>query len=372
MKWAWKIGKWAGIDVYIHVTFVVLLAALALINWMASGDFVAAVYSTLFPALIFFCVLLHEFGHAVAAQRYGIPTRDITLYPIGGVARLERMPDKPFEELVVATAGPLVNVLIAAALYFYLSATNALQPLEALSLGGGGMLQRLMIANVMLVVFNLLPAFPMDGGRVLRALLATVLDYVRATQIAASIGQAMAMLFAFIGIAGGNPLLLFIAFFVWIGASQEASMVQIRTALAGIPVWRAMITDFRTLDPADPLGHAASIILTGMQQDFPVVRDGQVVGVLTRTALIEGLTRHGPDTPVAEVMQKDFITMEPTEMLDTAFARLQSCECRTVPVVQGGRLVGLITPDNVGEFLMIQSALGRKPAPLSQFWAEGK
>ena len=242
MKWAWKIGKWAGIDVYIHVTFVVLLAALALINWMASGDFVAAVYSTLFPALIFFCVLLHEFGHAVAAQHYGIPTRDITLYPIGGVARLERMPDKPFEELVVATAGPLVNVLIAAVLYFYLSATNALQPLEALSLGGGGMLQRLMIANVMLVVFNLLPAFPMDGGRVLRALLATVLDYVRATQIAASIGQAMAMLFAFIGIAGGNPLLLFIAFFVWIGASQEASMVQIRTALAGIPVWRAMIT----------------------------------------------------------------------------------------------------------------------------------
>lgn len=363
MKWAWKIGRWAGIDVYIHVTFVVLLAALALLNWLSSGSVVAAFYAALFPALIFACVLLHEFGHALAAKRFGIPTRDITLYPIGGVARLERMPEKPAQELVVAIAGPMVNVVIAAALYFYLSSTSGFQPVETLTLGSGDLLQRLMIANIMLVGFNLLPAFPMDGGRVLRALLATVLDYVRATQVAATIGQAMAVLFAFAGISWGNPFLLFIAFFVWIGASQESSMVQIKTALAGIPVWRAMITDFRTLSPTDPLSRAAELIIAGTQQDFPVVEHNRVVGILTRAKLIEGLANLGPNAPVAEVMENEYLTMEPTEMLETAFARLQGCDCHTVPVIAGERLVGIVTPDNVGEFLMIQSALSHKPMP---------
>jgi Zn-dependent protease/CBS domain-containing protein len=371
MKWAWKIGRWAGIDVYIHVTFVILLAALAFVNWLSSGSLASAFYAALFPALIFFCVLLHEFGHALAAKRFGIPTRDITLYPIGGVARLERMPEKPLQELIVALAGPLVNVVIAVALYFYIAATTGFAPVETLTLGSGALLQRLTIANMMLVGFNLLPAFPMDGGRVLRALLATVLDYVRATQIAATIGQGMAALFAFAGISWGNPFLLFIAFFVWIGASQEASMVQIKTALAGIPVWRAMITDFRTLSPTDPLSRAAELIITGSQQDFPVVDNGEVVGILTRAQIIEGLTQLGPDAPVAKVMTRDFITMAPTEMLETAFARLQNCECRTVPVVMGNRLVGLVTPENVGEFLMIQSALSHKPMPnLAQLGSE--
>lgn len=368
MKWAWKLGRWAGIDVYIHVTFVVLLAALAFVNWWESGSVWNAFLATAFPALIFLCVLLHEFGHALAAKQFGIPTRDITLYPIGGVARLERMPEKPGQELIVALAGPLVNVVIALGLYFYLEATSGLQAWGSLALGRGDLLQRLMIANTMLVVFNLLPAFPMDGGRVLRALLASVFDYVRATQIAATIGQAMAMLFAFVGITSGNPLLLFIAFFVWIGASQEASMVQIKTALAGIPVWRAMITDFRTLAPHDTLAQAADLIVAGTQHDFPVVEGDRVVGILTRHGLIEGLAKLGPSGRVAEVMEREFVTLDPTEMLELAFGRLQDCECRTVPVVQNGRLVGLVTPDNVGEFLMIQAALTHKPVPASVSW----
>lgn len=362
MKWSWKLGRWAGIDVYIHVSFVMLLAALGFLNWLGTGSLVLAFYSVLFPALIFLCVLLHEFGHALAAKSFGIPTRDITLYPIGGVARLERMPEKPGQELVVALAGPLVNVVIAAALYYWLSARQAFDPLESLSLGSGNLLQRLMIANVMLAVFNLLPAFPMDGGRMLRAFLATAFDYVRATQIAAFIGQAMAVLFAFLGLTGGNPLLLFIAFFVWIGASQEASMVQMKNALGGIPVWRAMITEFHTLAPHDTLARAAELVIGGSQHDFPVVENGRVVGILTRDHLIEGLTSHGPDARVGEVMKTSFMTLTPSEMLDLAFARLQECDCHTVPVVQNGQLVGLVTPENVGEFLMIQAALTGKRA----------
>jgi CBS-domain-containing membrane protein len=186
--------------------------------------------------------------------------------------------------------------------------------------------------------------------------LATRLDYTRATQISAVLGQAMALLFGFIGFFY-NPFLIFIALFVWIGANQEASMVQMKSALGGIPVGRAMVTDFRSLDPQDSLAGAVELILAGSQQDFPVVSDSRVVGILTRSDLLVALAKRDETTTVADVMQRDIRVLDPTEMLETAFARLQACQCRTAPVVQGGKLVGLLTMDNVGEFISIQSAL---------------
>jgi len=240
-----------------------------------------------------------------------------------------------------------------------LAATGTFEPLDRLGVATGSFLERLMVVNVSLVVFNMLPAFPMDGGRVLRALLARRMDYTRATQIAAGIGQGMAFLFGFLGLFT-NPFLLFIALFVWIGAAQEASLVQMRSALGGIPVSRAMITDFRTLAPRDPLARGVELILAGSQQDFPVVEDGRVAGILMRSDLLEALTRRGQDAPVADVMRRDFQMVDSFEMMETAFARLQACECHTIPVSHHGRLVGLVTMDNVGEFLMIQAALASK------------
>ncbi|AXA37163.1 SREBP protease/CBS domain [Candidatus Sumerlaea chitinivorans] len=363
MRWSWKIGRFAGIDVFIHVTFVALIAFIAIQHFLLTYDLRAVIEGTLFPLLIFGCVLLHEFGHALAARRYGIRTRDITLYPIGGVARLERMPDKPHQELWVALAGPLVNVAIAVVLYLYLALTGTFEPTGKLGVTAGPLLERLLAVNVMLVGFNLLPAFPMDGGRVLRALLASRMDYVRATNIAATLGQAMAMLFGFLGIMGGNPILVFIAFFVWIAASQEASMAQIKGALGGIPVWRAMITDFRTVTPDETLADVAELIIAGSQPDFPVVEGNSIVGVLTRADLLQALATLGKDARVRDVMRREFMTLDPGEMLELAFARLNECACHTVPVVRNGRLIGLITPENIGEFLMIQSALSGKASP---------
>jgi CBS domain-containing protein len=213
-----------------------------------------------------------------------------------------------------------------------------------------------MVVNVILVVFNMLPAFPMDGGRVLRALLATKMEYTQATQIAASTGQAMALLFGFLGFFF-NPFLLFIALFVWIGAAQEASMAQMKSSLGGIPVLRAMITDFRTLSPTDPLSRAVEQILAGSQQDFPVLEDSRVVGILTRQDLLAALSRGSQETSVGKSMQREFETVEAAEMLETAFRRLQSCQCHTVPVLRHGELVGLVTMDNVGEFVAIQAAM---------------
>lgn len=359
MGWSWKIGSFRGIAVYVHPTFLILIAFVVVNHWSAGNSVAKTLEGIGFILALFGCVVLHEFGHALTAARYGIKTRDITLLPIGGLARLERMPEEPLQELWVALAGPAVNVVIALGLYAWLTLSATFAPLEQLTVTGGPFLQRLMAVNVFLVMFNMLPAFPMDGGRVLRALLATRMEYTRATQIAAGTGQAMALLFGFLGFLF-NPFLLFIALFVWIGAAQEASMAQIKSSLGGIPVVRAMITDFRRLAPNDPLSHAVDAVLAGSQQDFPVVENGRVVGILTRQDLFAGLTRGGRETAVGTVMQTTFESVEATEMLESAFRRLQTCECRTVPVFRRGELVGLITMENVGEFIAIQAALDQR------------
>jgi Zn-dependent protease/CBS domain-containing protein len=357
MKWSVKLGTYFGIPVYMHLTFLLLLTWVGIVHWLQfhSGD--AVLNGIVFIALIFVCVVLHEFGHALMARRYGIRTRDITLLPIGGLARLERMPEEPREELWVALAGPAVNLAIAAALWLFLGAAGAFVPMDRLSVTGGPFLQRLMFVNLFLLAFNLIPAFPMDGGRVLRALLATRLEYTRATSIAATIGQLVAFGFGFIGLFGGNPLLLFIAFFVWIGAAQEASMVQMKSSLSGIPVRSAMITDYHTLAPTDSLRNAVELTLAGSQKDFPVVADDVIVGVLVQKDLLVALAGRGPNTPVSEVMRMEFEVLDASEMLETAFQRLNACRCSTAPVTFRGRLVGLVTMDNIGEFMAIQGAL---------------
>ncbi len=187
MRWSFKLARIAGIDVCVHVTFLLLLAFIGF-SALASGGAAAAIEGVIYVCLVFLCVLLHEFGHALAARRYGIRTPDITLLPIGGVARLERMPEKPSQELVVAIAGPLVNVVIALLLFPF--ARGSLDPVIIQNVGVG-LVTKLFITNVILVVFNMIPAFPMDGGRVLRAFLAMRMDYAKATNIAATIGQSL-------------------------------------------------------------------------------------------------------------------------------------------------------------------------------------
>ena len=356
MKWSWKLGRFAGIDVYIHATFLLLIGFVGFSYWQQEKTYSAVLSGIGFILALFLCVVLHEYGHALTARRYGITTRDITLYPIGGVARLERMPDDPRQELRVALAGPAVNVLIAAVLLAWLFFTGALPSVASLSVTSGTFLERLMLVNATLALFNLIPAFPMDGGRVLRALLATRLEYTQATHIAAVIGQGVAVVFGFIGLFS-NPFLVFIALFVWIGAEQEASMVRMKTSLGGIPVSRAMVTEFHTLEASHPLSRAVEYILVGSQHDFPVLDGGQVVGILTRQDLMKALAQRGEDFPVSSIMSREFRSVDSYDMLESAFASMQACQCHTMPVTHAGQLVGLLTMENVGEFLAIQAAL---------------
>ena len=359
MRWSWKLGEVRGIGIYVHFTFLLLLGWIVLANYLHHGDVAEALGETLFVVLVFAIIVLHELGHALAADRYGIATRDITLLPIGGVARLDRMPDDPRQELVVALAGPAVNVVIAAGILLGLFASSELTRLPWASLTAGTILQRLLVINVWLVLFNLIPAFPMDGGRVLRALLAMRMDYVRATQTAASVGQGIALLFGFIGLFL-NPLLLFIALFVWIGAAQEAHLVQARGALAGIPVRDVMVREFQTLSPEDALGMAAQHVLAGFQQDFPVVQNGRLVGLLTRADLLGALMKHGESAQVGQVMRTRFEVAHPSEMLDTVMMRLGATDAHALPVVKGDEVVGMVMTETLAEYLMFQSALRRE------------
>ncbi len=356
MKWQWKIGRFFGIDVYMHATFLLLIGWVAISHWTEQKSLAAVLSGIAFILLLFVFVIMHEYGHALTARRFGVKTRDITLYPIGGVARLERMPEKPIEEFWVAIAGPAVNMVIAAVLFGWLVLTNTLEPLTGLTISSGSFIERLAVVNVSLVLFNLIPAFPMDGGRVLRSLLAMRMDYVRATQIAANIGQGMAFLFGLAGLFG-NPTLLFIAFFVWIGASQEASMAQVKNVISGIPVGRAMLTDYKSLAPTDSLSRMAQLILAGSQHDFPVIQNDRVVGVVTRDDFLAALTQHGQNVAVSAVMRSNLPEVDSYEMIENALLRIQESGVPALPVTHAGMLVGIITSENITEYLMIRSAL---------------
>jgi Zn-dependent protease len=355
MSWSWKICKIAGIPIYIHWTFLILIGWL-LWGHVAAGHNVATTVEGIgFVLSIFACVVLHELGHALAARRYGVSTSDITLLPIGGVARLQRIPDKPAQELVVALAGPAVNVAIVVILLLA-GVRPHVSPQDSQYLIHERFLPKLLIVNAFLFLFNLLPAFPMDGGRVLRALLALRLEYSRATRIAASIGQFMAIMFGLFGLMG-NPMLLLIALFVWIGAEGEARQVMERVTLKDIPVRAAMLTDYQTLKPTDTLGHAAELLLAGSQQDFPVVADGEPAAVLTRAALLDGLARLGRQGIVADASLRDMGRVDVSESLAPAVARLREQQEPCLQVVERGQPVGILTLDNIGEYLMVRTAL---------------
>lgn len=375
MSWSLKLLSVRGIEIKVHATFV-LIVIWAAYFWGDRAGFGlrGAIFGVIATVLLFACVVLHELGHSFVALHYGIGVRDITLLPIGGVAALEQIPDKPRQEFQIAIAGPLVNIAIAAVLIVagaIFQVTSALSPDEidnwSRRTTAEAMLAYITTANIYLAVFNLVPAFPMDGGRVLRALLAMRLDYRRATEIAVAVGQGMAFLFGLAGFMLGNFFLILIAVFVWFGASQEGQAVAIRSVLGRARVGEAMIRSPRTLAPADPLTHAAELTLNTAQSDFPIVDEsGRVVGLLTADDVIRALHQQ-PASSVAQVMRTDFPVITPDLPLVDAQGQFMEGQVRVLPVVgMDHRLVGMLTVGDVSEafrLLSVRPALARAQQP---------
>ncbi len=342
-----RIARVFGIGVYVHPTFWLLVVWVGLSDFLSNRSPSSALQGVLFILVLFACVVLHEFGHALTARRYGVRTRDIVLYPIGGVARLERIPEQPLQELWIALAGPMVNGLIALALWAILHLP--------LSFSETSFWSRLLSVNLFLAGFNLLPAFPMDGGRVLRALLALKMDYLRATSIATWVGTVLAFLFGAVGIFG-NPMLLFIALFVWLGATEEGALVRRRAALSGVPVAQAMLTRYDVLLPQNTLKDAVQLLLASAQPDFPVIEGGRLAGMLTREALVQGLSQFGEDAPVTETMLPVTVEVHPQQPLNDVLPLFQETGLRTLPVTRDGELIGLLSTENISDLLLIRAA----------------
>jgi Zn-dependent protease/CBS domain-containing protein len=365
MSWSWRMGRIAGIPLKVHWTFLILIGWVLIDAYSRSQDPLTALAGVGFILVVFGCIVLHELGHALVARRFGIKTSDITLLPIGGVARLQKMPDRPAQELQVALAGPAVNVAIAVVLYLIFGVGFPQDASNAQKLVRSQFLPALFAFNVIVVLFNLLPAFPMDGGRILRALLAMRLPYAHATRLAASVGQFMAIMFGLAGLVIPNPFLLLIAIFVWIGAESEAVMVEERVLLKDMPVRNSMLTEYHTVTPEDTLGHAAELLLAGTQQDFPVVAapGGEFAGVLTRSDLLAGLARGGPEAQVADFTKHHIACVEADSSLAEAVSQLREGHGPCLQVLDKGKTVGLLTLENVTEFLMVRAALAERQQP---------
>jgi Zn-dependent protease len=339
-----------GIPIRLHLTFAILLVFLLVVG--VSGSQSAATM-VLYVLALFGSVLIHEMTHAVVARRYGIRTLEIVMLPFGGVARLERQPQK-WEEMWISLAGPAANLVIAGALFAWLNLHHGLVPVEDLTKpSDGNLLMRIAAGNLILALFNLLPAFPMDGGRVLRAILATRRPEHEATRIAARIGMALAALMGLAGLLTMNVMLVFIAFFVYAGASQESVASTGQWLMRGEKVRAAMVTDFKTLHHSDSIRAAADLLLATSQQDFPIYAGDQVAGLLGRAALLRALAKEGPDAYVASCMDRDFVRLSPEEGLAEASTRLTgkgSCAL----VFENEALLGLLTMENLSEFLVLR------------------
>jgi len=372
MNWSFNIFTFRGIEVRVHVTFVLILLW-ASYYWSSVVDdgVRGVIFGVVATILLFTCVTLHELGHSVQAQAYGIGVKDITLLPIGGLARLDRIPEDPKQEFRIAIAGPLVNVGIASVLAIVSAIvdpdalTSPARMIDDLQAGTWrALIAYLLFANIWLVLFNLVPAFPMDGGRILRSLLAMKMPHPRATKIAASIGQAMALLLGFLGFSTGNYFLILIAIFVWFGASQEGAQAEVRNVLAGATVSRVMSPSPITLAPDDPLLRAVQLTLRSPQSDFPVIdRDGYVVGLLTMDILLKGM-HQSRGSNVGEAMRRDFAVARPQEDIALAQERLATAQQRALVVVaDNGRLLGLLTASDIAEAFRLFTAnpdLGRR------------
>jgi stage IV sporulation protein FB len=355
-----------GIEVKMHMTFpLILVWAAVQFGFLNQRGFSpsGAAFGIVITLLLFICVVIHELAHSLTAVRMGFPVHDIVLLPLGGVSQMERMPERPFQEFLMAIAGPLSNLVIAGllavagSLFSPVSIGSGLAKLflNPTSLGWKDMLPYLIVTNVGLALFNLLPAFPMDGGRVLRALLATAMPHTRATALAVSVGQGLAWLLGLAGLLTTNFVLILIAIFVYAGATQEGRMTQVKGVLQGLRVRQAFARHAQVLSPDDPISHAADLALESFQSDFPICDGERIVGLLTYTDMIRGLKQHQPETPVREVMRTQFPAVGLNDELYEVHRQMTEAGLDAVPVIEKGIFLGLVTRRDVSEVFQLLS-----------------
>ncbi len=357
MKWSFEVARLFGIPLRVHITFLLLLLFVAM-GAERAGEAGTALYGVVTILFVFACVVLHELAHSLMARHYGVNVRAIVLLPIGGVSQMEEMPEDPKEEIKVSLAGPLTSLTLALAFYLFASAAGQHFSGKGFSIFGPQLLAKLFWINLALGIFNILPAFPMDGGRVLRGILATRMSYTKATRLAVEIGQGLAVIMFFYGIWYSWWLAL-IAIFIYLGAEGEEHATMIRAALRDIPVTRAMLTRIETVSPSDSLRSVVEKACHGLQADFPVMEGDHLVGILPKEVIFPAIHEKPADTPVSEIMKKEFPFAASDETLDHIFQKMQGQGISLIPIVEEGRLMGMINLEQIGKYHMMCELGGR-------------
>ncbi len=361
MSWSITLVHIAGIPIKLHMTFLIIVL-LGAWQWAgrSSDPLVGAIFGAVLMLALFLCVALHELGHSLMARRFGIQTREILLMPLGGIAQLEKNPDQPRHELLIALAGPLVNVVIAILLILIgltpqVSLFNSLLDGQGLSAAlstepsFNNLLLWLLSANVSLVLFNLIPAFPLDGGRVLRALLAMGLGYPMATRIAAGVGQLIAIVIGLYGLFSGNLLLALVAVFIFVGASQETAVAASKVVLTTRRLGDAYNRHVITLQNGDRLSRVVDYLLTSYQPDFAVIFGKKLLGIVTRADAMQALASQPEDLFVSEIMNRDFVKLDADLNLDEVREQLGEKGVRVAAVYKGEEFLGLISAEDLQE-----------------------
>jgi Zn-dependent protease/CBS domain-containing protein len=367
MNWSFRIGQVSGIAIRVHITFFLILI-LGAIQWGGPYGGQGAVFGVILMLLLFTCVVLHELGHSLVAQRFHIPVREIVLLPIGGVALLSRTPSKPLHELLIALAGPLVNVIIVAILLAITGATTAFGLLDTsailqtreLTPSFSTLLLWLLAANVSLVVFNLIPAFPLDGGRVLRAILAMLMSFRRATQISAVVGQLIAVAMGWFGIVSGNLVLVLVAVFIFFGANQENAESQAQRVLVTLKVGDAYNKHALTLEIGDRVSKVVGYILTSYQPDFAVMQGSKLLGIVTRDDVLRALAGGTQDVYVSGIMKRDVVRVDANTTLDHVRQMMAEQNARVVAVYAGETYLGLVSREDIAEAFAVIAFLQRQ------------
>jgi Zn-dependent protease/predicted transcriptional regulator len=357
MGWSLNIGKIFGIRLRIHITFFLLILFI-FVSALKENGFINAVLASAFICAVFACVLIHELGHSLVALVFGKRTKSITLLPIGGIAALEELPEKPLQEVAMAIVGPLINLAIAAIIFLIIGGWKGIAEPSLSFATAKNFFIDLINVNIFLAIFNLLPAFPMDGGRVLRGILALKLNFLKATRIAVIIGQAFAILFIAVGLYY-NWWLSLIGLFLFLGAGSEKQYTVLRSYLHNVPVRQAMTTEFMVLSPEAPLSTALQHFHHGLQDDFPVIENNRIIGVLTKDSIISGLKQKGPDVSAWEIMDSNFISLGLDTPLDEVYKLLLSSRKNSAVVFDQQRIVGLISLDGISKFFLTQSAMSK-------------
>ncbi|MFH1305844.1 MAG: site-2 protease family protein [Candidatus Omnitrophota bacterium] len=353
MRGTFRLTKIMGIDINIHVTFFLLLGFFFLLFGLRGLALIIGV---------FFFVTVHELCHSMAAAYFGIKVKRITLLPIGGVASMSSMPTKPHQEFIISLAGPLSNIFIVIAFYYplraFLGQETLMYPLlvmlgQAKFSGPFNLLAHVYWINLVLAVFNMIPAFPMDGGRVLRAALSSRIGYEKGTAIAVRLGHIFALLFAYFGIVHGHIFLLVIAVFIYMAASSEGLQVRIEGTIKNYSVKDVLAGNFVSVRCSTSLSKMLELMFHTHQEDYPVIEDGKFQGFVTRRSIMRGLHEKGGDTAASEIMRKDILPVKETTKLHVVQRLMQKHTTGAMPVAKNGRIVGVVTMSDINRVYVL-------------------